>query len=213
MTLNRAAGAAPPDERPGQGRHHRTSHARRAGGTTRPPTTTRGTRAPGPPPRGPTGRGGGGTEAHPGPSGRGGRQSKSPRAASTAPPGLNQIHRDSTQTIRPYISITTNSADTAFSLPPDERKLPPLPVPPPHGEAPGAIPGACMAPIPPRNMCPDARVNVWAIDIVAPGGSINFDSIRAVLTVRHRWPSHRLSLLSPAFIPIIHTFHRFFNPE
>lgn len=104
-------------------------------------------------------------------------------------PGVYQIHRYSVHAISPYISIA-NSSGIALSLPPDERKFPPFPAPPAHREAPGAIPGACMPSIPPWYMCPDARVNVWAIDIVAPGGSINFYSIWAVLAVRHGRTGH-----------------------
>lgn len=198
MTPSRAAGAAPPDQRPragaapphqprppGTGHRQTADHHQRNEGTGATPERPKG------PGRGrhrsPPGAERAGREAEHKPEGR--QHSTFFVTLRKGPfpplPGLNQIHRDSTQTISPYISIAIKSADTAFPLPPDERKFPPLPVPPPHGEASGAIPGACMPPIPPWDMCPDARVNVRAKDIVAPGGSINFDSIRTVLAVRY----------------------------
>lgn len=185
MTLNRAAGAAPPDQRPragaapphqprtpGRGHHQTADHHQRNKGT-------------GATPERPNGPGRGRHRSPPRPEWAGREAEQKPKGRQHSAPRLNQIHRDSTQTIKPYISIAIKSADTAFPLPPYERKFPPLPVPPPHGEASGAIPGACMPSIPPCYMCPDARVNVWAIDIVAPGGGLNFDSIRTVLAVRY----------------------------
>lgn len=197
MTPSRAAEPHLQTKGQEQGRHHRTSPGRRAGGTTRPPTTTRGQGHRGHPREAQRAGAGAAPKPTPGRAGGAGGRAKARgppaqhffvtlRKRPFPPlPGMNQIQRDSTQTNRPYISITIKSADMALPLPPNERKLPPLPAPPSHLEAPGAIPGASMPPVPPWYMGLYARVDMRAIDIVAPSGGVNFDSIPTVLAMRH----------------------------